>query len=55
MTHLERYWEMIQNHEVIVGYWVRQAVKNLIVDLKNPAYIYDTNEADKRIAFKECC
>lgn len=55
MTHLERYWEMIQNHEVIVGYWIRQAVKNLIDDLKNPAYIYDTTEADKRIAFKESC
>lgn len=55
MTHLERYWEMIQNHEVIVGYWIRQAVKNLIDDLKNPAYIYDTTEADKRIAFQEAC
>ena len=53
MTHLEKYWQMICAGEVVVGYYLRKQIKNLIADLKNPAYIYDTTEADRRIKFMQ--
>lgn len=52
-NYLCEYWGMIQNGEVVVGYWLRKEVENLINDLKNPMYIYDTTEAHKRIKFQE--
>lgn len=52
-NYLQEYWGMIQNHEVVVGYWVKRQVRNLIEDLKDPRYIYDTTEAHKRIKFEE--
>lgn len=53
MTHLEEYHNLIVNREVIVGEYIEKAIENLVEDLKNPAYIYDTTEANKRIAFEE--
>lgn len=53
MTYLEQYYEMIVRGEVVVGYWIRKEVENLIDDLSNPAYIYDTTEAHKRIKFMQ--
>lgn len=52
-SYLIEYWKMIQNGDVVVGYWIRKAVQNLIEDLENPRYIYDTTEAHKRIRFQE--
>ena len=52
-NYLQEYWGMIQNHEVVVGYWVKKQIRNLIEDLKDPRYIYDTTEAHKRIKFEE--
>lgn len=52
-NYLQEYWGMICKGEVVVGYWVRQEVKNLIADLDNPDYIYDTTEAHKRIKFMQ--
>lgn len=52
-NYLMEYWGMIQNKEVVVGYWIKKEVSNLIKDLKNPKYIYDTTEAHKRIKFQE--
>lgn len=54
-NYLCEYWGMIQNGEVIVGYWIKKEIENLINDLKNPIYIYDTSEAHKRIKFQETC
>ena len=54
-TYLEQYHDMIQKGEVIVGYWIRREIENLIEDLNDPAYIYDTTEAHKRIKFMETC
>lgn len=54
-TYLEQYYDLIKNGEVIVGYWIRKEVENLIEDLSNPEYIYDTTEAHKRIKFMETC
>lgn len=53
MTYLEEYWRMIQNSEVTVGYWIKKEIRNLINDLNDPRYIYDTTEAHKRIKFQE--
>lgn len=52
-NYLQEYWGMIQNGDVVVGYWVKKQIRNLIEDLKDPRYIYDTTEAHKRIAFEE--
>ena len=53
MTYLEEYARMIKDGEVIVGDYLRREVQNLIADLSNPRYIYDTKEAHKRIKFQE--
>lgn len=52
-TYLEQYYDLIKSGGVIVGYWIRKEVENLIEDLDNPAYIYDTTEAHKRIKFMQ--
>lgn len=53
MTRLEEYWGMIQRKEVVVGYWIRQEIRNLIEELSDPRYTYDTTEAEKRFAFQQ--
>lgn len=53
MSHLLTYWDMIKRREVVVGYWLRQAVQNLVNDLEDDRFVYDTTEADKRIRFQE--
>lgn len=53
MNYLKEYWNLIKNGEVVVGYWVKKEIKNLINDMNDPRYIYDTTEAHKRIRFQE--
>lgn len=53
MTYLEEYDRLIRNGDVIVGYWIKREVRNLIEDLHSGDYIYDTTEINKRIAFEE--
>ena len=53
MSYLFEYWDLIRRKEVIVGYWIRKVVKNLIEDIDDPRYIYDTTTAHKRIKFME--
>ena len=52
-TYLEQYHDLIQSGDVIVGYWMRKEIENLIEDLQNPAYIYDVTQAHKRIKFMQ--
>jgi len=52
-SYLMKYWEMIQKGEVVVGYWIKKEMENLINDLDDPRYVYDTTEAHKRIKFQE--
>ena len=52
-THLEEYKYLIDGRHVIVGYWIRKEISNLIEDLQDSRFIYDTSEADKRIKFME--
>lgn len=54
-TYLEQYHDMIQNGEVVVGYWIKKEVASLVADLSNPRYTYDIAEAHKRIRFMETC
>lgn len=53
MTFLEEYHELIEKREVVVGYWIRQEIRNLMDDLEDSRFIYDTTEAHKRIRFQE--
>ena len=53
MTHLETYYDLIVRREIVVGHWIRKEIENLIEDLQDPRYIYDTTESDKRIKFME--
>lgn len=55
MTYLEEYWQLIKSGKVVAGYWIKAEVKNLIKDLSDPRFIYDTAEAHKRIRFQESC
>ena len=52
-NYLQEYWGLIQNKQIVVGYWIKKQVRNLINDLDDPRYIYDTTEAHKRIKFEE--
>ncbi len=52
-TYLEQYHDLIKNGDVVVGYWIKKEVQNLIDDLSNPIFIYDTTEAHKRIRFMQ--
>ena len=52
-TFLEEYKYLIDGRHVLVGYWVKKEVENLVNDLNNPAYIYDPVEAHKRIKFMQ--
>lgn len=53
MTYLEEYYDLIKRGEVLVGHWIRQEVKNLVREMEDERYIYDTAEAHKRIRFME--
>lgn len=52
-TYLEQYNDLITNGEIVVGYWIRKEIANLVEDLSNPVYVYDTAEAHKRIKFMQ--
>lgn len=52
-NYLLDYWNLIQTKQVIVGYWLKQQIKNLVNDLDDPRYIYDTREAHTRFKFQE--
>ena len=55
MTHLEEYRELIRQGEIIVGVEMLTELDNLIADLDNPEYKYDTSKADLMILFMEKC
>ena len=52
-TYLEQYHKMIEWGDVVVGYWIRKEIANLIEDLEDDRYIYDTEHAHKRIKFMQ--
>lgn len=52
-NYLLEYWDLIQTGQVVVGYWIKRQIRNLVRDLNDPRYIYDTTEAHKRFRFEE--
>ena len=50
---LIEYHDQIEKGEVTVGYWIKKEVRNLVEDLDDPRYVYDTTEAHRRIRFQE--
>lgn len=53
MTFLEEYADLIKHREIVVGYWIKKAIRNLMEDLESGKYVYDTAESDRRIRFEE--
>lgn len=53
MTYLEQYHELIKTGQVIVGYWIEKEIDNLIADMSDPRFVYDTTNAHKRIKFMQ--
>ena len=53
MTYLEEYHELITAGKVVAGYWIKREIRNLVRDLDDDRFIYDTTEAHKRIKFME--
>ena len=53
--YLIQYREAIRHGEIVAGYELITELDNLIRDLDNPRYIYDTTDAEERIDFMEHC
>ena len=55
MSYLIEYREAIRRGEIIAGMELITELDNLIEDLNNPKYIYDTKDAEMRIDFMQNC
>lgn len=55
MSYLLQYREAIRRGEIIAGVELITELDNLISDLDDPRYIYDTRDAEQRIDFMENC
>lgn len=55
MTYLEQYREAIRSGEIVAGMELTMELDNLIRDMKDPRYIYDTTDAEIRMDFMENC
>lgn len=54
-TWLLQYREAIRSGEIIAGIELITELDNLIADMDDPRYIYDTSDAELRIDFMEHC
>lgn len=52
-TYLEQYDEEIRKGNIIVGYWIRKELDNLLEDLNDRRYIFDPSHCYKRFKFQE--
>ena len=52
-TNLRIYADMIEKGDVIVCEYLAREVDNLIHDLEDPRFVYDTRDAERRFAFQE--
>lgn len=52
-SYLIQYHNLINNGDVVVGYWIRRQIENLVADLDDPTYKYDIAKAHKRIRFMQ--
>ena len=53
MTYLEEYKREIDAGNIIAGRKLKRELENLVNDLSNPKYIYDTSEFEKRLKFEQ--
>lgn len=53
MTYLEQYVEAVESRQIIVGQELYTVLKQLVEDINDDRYIYDTKRAHRRIAFIE--
>ena len=54
-TYIQDYYESVKSGENLVCKELRQELENLIDDMDNPDFVFDTTEADRRIDFIENC
>ncbi len=54
-SHLIEYWKLIENRDIVVGHWMKKEMRNLINDLDDPRYVYDTSDVSKRFKFEQAC
>lgn len=52
-NYLLEYWDAIKTGKIIAGHELKTELKKLVADLNNPKYRYETDEANRRIAFME--
>lgn len=52
-TFLEQYDEEIKKGNIVVGYWIRKELDNLLGDLNDPRYTFDPSRVYKRFKFQE--
>ena len=52
-NHLQIYADMIERGEVIVGEYIEKEINNLLKDLSDSRFVYDTREAERRFAFEQ--
>ena len=52
-NHLQIYADMIERGDVIVGEYMQKEIENLMRDLSDPRFIYNTKEAERRFAFQQ--
>lgn len=50
---LQQYYDLIKSGEIITGQDLRKQLDNLMNDMDDPRFVYDTDEAEFRIAFIE--
>lgn len=54
-TYLEQYRDEINKGNIIVGYWIKKEIDNLIDDFSDNRFVFDTQEAYRRMKFIETC
>lgn len=52
-SFLIEYHDQIEKGEIVVGYWIKKEVRNLVEDLNDDRFIYDTTEAHRRMKFQQ--
>jgi len=53
MSYLKQYAEAIDTGEIIAGNWLKRGIQNLLQDLADERYIYDTADFERRLKFQE--
>ena len=53
--YLEEYRDAIKRGEIVAGVELITELDNLMADMQDPRYIYDTTDADMRIDFMQNC